>query len=191
MAPRGNTHTPYMGLPTVDDVVTTQTNDVWRDKLQREERCYQLPSRAVSTLLLRMPASPAAQVKDRVAPPLGHHPWRGIASAVIWVRAPAAHSLAAPAAAAWPTNEGGRADTVGAKVRFGDARSTGCGDALGYDPGWRPRRTRPAERGRQVAEEQSQRRGIGSAHASQRPQWSEHGVGRAIGSCGVHLRIRR
>lgn len=30
---------PYMGLPTVDDVVTTQTNDVWRDKLQREERC--------------------------------------------------------------------------------------------------------------------------------------------------------
>ena len=33
---------PYMGLPTVDDVVTTQTNDVWRDKLQREERCARL-----------------------------------------------------------------------------------------------------------------------------------------------------
>ena len=29
----------YLGLPTAEDITTTQTNVIWRDKLAREDRC--------------------------------------------------------------------------------------------------------------------------------------------------------
>jgi hypothetical protein len=35
----------YLGLPTAEDITTTQTNVIWRDKLAREDRCARALSR--------------------------------------------------------------------------------------------------------------------------------------------------
>ena len=82
--------------PTVDEVTTTNTLEVWRDKLHREQRCARaaardLPSHraapATTTTESRattlwpcfttcMCTCTCAQVKSRVAPSVGLHVWR-------------------------------------------------------------------------------------------------------------------
>ena len=71
----------YLGLPTAEDITTTQTNVIWRDKLAREDRCARALPR--HTVPARQPirvrpaaAEPAAcrarfQGKGRVAQAVG------------------------------------------------------------------------------------------------------------------------
>ena len=73
----------YLGLPTAEDITTTQTNVIWRDKLAREDRCARAlprppsPPASPSTARLRPAAAePAAcrarfQGKGRVAQAVG------------------------------------------------------------------------------------------------------------------------
>ena len=54
----------YLGLPTAEDITTTQTNVIWRDKLAREDRCARALSRHTA------PRPPAHARRAACDPPL-------------------------------------------------------------------------------------------------------------------------
>ena len=59
----------YLGLPTAEDITTTQTNVIWRDKLAREDRC----ARALSRHTAPRPPAHARRLRPAAAKPAACH----------------------------------------------------------------------------------------------------------------------
>lgn len=133
----------YMGLPSVDDVTTTQTNMVWRDKLRREER-------AQNEWHMRWGDMFGVSRPDTSGPPIQRRPIRTPPTRAEQIRASniveptdssrrydAAMLEAQGAAMRWPTNGGGgksaaagpRSEASGRAPSERSASSAGSGRA--------------------------------------------------------------